>query len=161
VHHVVKRAQGGSDFELDQLVALCRHAQTDAPYARGRRLVMTPLGDGRFAVQLTDRPALARAMRLRPDQKITLAQTVGYPKKEEWLVPNHAVRSRVKTGMAGTTTLDHVLSGLAREGALLERLPGGRVRCYACGHRCLIPPGQRGICKLRGNEDGRLSANRS
>jgi nitroreductase len=27
-----------------------------------------------------DRPALARAMRLRPDQKITLAQTVGYPK---------------------------------------------------------------------------------
>lgn len=28
-----------------------------------------------------DRPALARAMRLRPDQKITLAQTVGYPKK--------------------------------------------------------------------------------
>jgi nitroreductase len=28
-----------------------------------------------------DRPALSRAMRLRPDQKITLAQTVGYPKK--------------------------------------------------------------------------------
>jgi nitroreductase len=28
-----------------------------------------------------DRPALARAMRLRPDQMITLAQTVGYPKK--------------------------------------------------------------------------------
>jgi len=28
-----------------------------------------------------DRPALARALRLRPDQKITLAQTVGYPKK--------------------------------------------------------------------------------
>jgi nitroreductase len=28
-----------------------------------------------------DRPALARAMRLRPDQKIILAQTVGYPRK--------------------------------------------------------------------------------
>jgi hypothetical protein len=28
-----------------------------------------------------DRPALARALRLRPDQKITLAQTVGYPKR--------------------------------------------------------------------------------
>jgi nitroreductase len=28
-----------------------------------------------------DRPALAKAMRLRPDQKITLAQTVGYPNK--------------------------------------------------------------------------------
>jgi 5-methylcytosine-specific restriction endonuclease McrA len=49
VHHVVKRAQGGSDFDLDQLVALCRpcHAQTDAPYLRGR-LVITPLGQGQF-----------------------------------------------------------------------------------------------------------------
>lgn len=28
-----------------------------------------------------DRPALARVMRLRPDQRIILAQTVGYPKK--------------------------------------------------------------------------------
>ena len=37
VHHVVKRSQGGSDFDLDGLVALCRwcHDQTDAPYERG------------------------------------------------------------------------------------------------------------------------------
>jgi 5-methylcytosine-specific restriction endonuclease McrA len=49
VHHVVKRAQGGSDFDLDRLVALCPpcHAQTDAPYLRGR-LVITPLGQGQF-----------------------------------------------------------------------------------------------------------------
>ncbi len=53
-------------------------------------------------------------------------------------------------------TLDQILSRLAREGELYERLAGGRVRCYACGHRCLIPPGQRGICKVRWNEDGRL-----
>jgi 5-methylcytosine-specific restriction endonuclease McrA len=54
VHHVVKRAQGGSDFDLDRLVALCPpcHAQTDASYARGR-LVITPLGDGRFTVEVT------------------------------------------------------------------------------------------------------------
>jgi len=54
VHHVVKRAQGGSDFELDRLVALCPpcHAQTDAPYARGR-LVITPLGDGHFTIEVT------------------------------------------------------------------------------------------------------------
>jgi 5-methylcytosine-specific restriction endonuclease McrA len=53
VHHVVKRAQGGSDFDLDRLVALCPpcHAQTDAPYARGR-LIITPLGDGRFTVEV-------------------------------------------------------------------------------------------------------------
>jgi len=30
---------------------------------------------------LVDRPALAKALGLRPDQKITLVQTVGYPKK--------------------------------------------------------------------------------
>jgi 5-methylcytosine-specific restriction endonuclease McrA len=49
VHHVVKCAQGGTDFDLDRLVALCRpcHAQTDAPYVRGR-LVITPEGQGRF-----------------------------------------------------------------------------------------------------------------
>ena len=49
VHHIIKRAQGGSDFDLDWLVALCRtcHAQTDAPYAKGR-LVVTAIGDGRF-----------------------------------------------------------------------------------------------------------------
>ena len=45
----VKRSQGGSDFDLDQLVALCRacHAQTDAPWVKGR-LVISPLGGGRF-----------------------------------------------------------------------------------------------------------------
>ncbi len=54
VHHVVKRAQGGSDFDLDRLVALCPpcHARTDAPYARGR-LVVTPLGKGRFPAEVT------------------------------------------------------------------------------------------------------------
>jgi len=31
-----------------------------------------------------------------------------------------------------------------------------RVRCVACGHRCLIPPGRRGICKVRFNEGGQL-----
>ena len=54
IHHVVKRAQGGSDFDRDRLVALCPpcHAQTDAPYARGR-LVVTPLGAGRFTIEVT------------------------------------------------------------------------------------------------------------
>ncbi len=53
VHHVVKRAQGGSDFDLDGLVALCPpcHGQTDAPYARGR-LVITALGQGRFTFEV-------------------------------------------------------------------------------------------------------------
>jgi hypothetical protein len=52
--HVVKRAQGGSDFDLDRLVALCPpcHVQTDAPYARGR-LIITALGAGRFTAEVT------------------------------------------------------------------------------------------------------------
>ncbi len=54
------------------------------------------------------------------------------------------------------TALADVLSRLTREGELYERLPESRVRCYACGHRCLIPPGQRGVCKVRWNDDGRL-----
>ena len=50
----LQRAQGGSDFGLDRLVALCPrcHARIDAPYVRGR-LVITPLGAGRFTVEVT------------------------------------------------------------------------------------------------------------
>ena len=53
VHHVMKRSQGGSDFDLDHLVALCRwcHDQTDAPYERGR-LVVTALGAGQFTFEV-------------------------------------------------------------------------------------------------------------
>ena len=43
-----------------------------------------------------------------------------------------------------------------REGELYEKLPDERVRCFACGHRCLIPPGQDGICRVRFNEGGTL-----
>ncbi len=32
----------------------------------------------------------------------------------------------------------------------------GKVRCVACGHRCLIAPGRRGICRVRLNEGGQL-----
>ena len=52
VHHVRKRAQGGSDFDCDRLIALCRecHAQTDTPFCRGR-LVIAPLGAAASAVR--------------------------------------------------------------------------------------------------------------
>src|SRR5262249_16203426 len=33
---------------------------------------------------------------------------------------------------------------------------GDRLRCVACGHRCLIGDGLPGICKVRVNEAGRL-----
>ena len=51
-----------------------------------------------------------------------------------------------------------VLDALTVEGApeLTEYLPDSALKCYACGHRCLIREGKRGICKVRFNEDGRL-----
>jgi pyruvate formate lyase activating enzyme len=48
------------------------------------------------------------------------------------------------------------LDTLTREGELYERLEGDKVRCYACGHRCLILNGQRGICQVRFNNGGAL-----
>ena len=33
---------------------------------------------------------------------------------------------------------------------------GNRIRCYACGHRCPIPDGQPGVCKVRFNRGGTL-----
>jgi len=44
----------------------------------------------------------------------------------------------------------------AKEAMLYERLPEGKVRCHLCAHRCLIPPGRRGICQVRENRDGTL-----
>ena len=38
----------------------------------------------------------------------------------------------------------------------LWRTEEGRVRCLACGHRCLIGEGQRGVCQVRFNHGGRL-----
>jgi pyruvate formate lyase activating enzyme len=52
--------------------------------------------------------------------------------------------------------LAEVLARHTREGELYEKLPEQRVRCFACGHRCLIPPGRDGICRVRFNEDGVL-----
>jgi pyruvate formate lyase activating enzyme len=56
----------------------------------------------------------------------------------------------------GTATLGRTLARLTREGELYERLEQGRVRCVACGHRCVIPPGREGICRVRFNEGGVL-----
>lgn len=53
-------------------------------------------------------------------------------------------------------TLAGLLDRMTIEGELYDRLPEGRVRCYACGHRCTIFPGKRGICKVRLNEGGTL-----
>jgi pyruvate formate lyase activating enzyme len=54
------------------------------------------------------------------------------------------------------STLAELLARTTREGTLYDRLPDGRLRCYACGHCCPLPEGAIGVCKVRFNEHGRL-----
>jgi pyruvate formate lyase activating enzyme len=54
------------------------------------------------------------------------------------------------------TTLKETLDRLTSEGELYEKLPDQRVRCYACGHCCLIPEGRDGVCRVRFNRGGTL-----
>src|SRR6266571_660063 len=58
----------------------------------------------------------------------------------------------------GAATLAQALDARVREGELIEKLSDHAVRCFACGHRCLVKPGRRGICKVRFNKDGTLYA---
>ncbi|NWG12496.1 MAG: radical SAM protein, partial [Acidobacteria bacterium] len=53
-------------------------------------------------------------------------------------------------------TLEEILRENTREGDLYEKLEGNRVRCVACGHRCPIPDGASGVCKVRFNRGGVL-----
>jgi len=39
---------------------------------------------------------------------------------------------------------------------LVERLPDGRLRCLSCGHRCPLPEGREGVCRVRFREAGEL-----
>ncbi|MBI2983534.1 MAG: AmmeMemoRadiSam system radical SAM enzyme [Chloroflexi bacterium] len=50
--------------------------------------------------------------------------------------------------------LDRLTAPAARE--LTRAEDRGRIRCLACGHRCMVLPGQRGICQVRLNRDGEL-----
>jgi pyruvate formate lyase activating enzyme len=55
-----------------------------------------------------------------------------------------------------TITLGEILDRLTVEGTLYEKLDNQAVRCYACGHRCLIKDGREGICHVRFNKGGVL-----
>jgi pyruvate formate lyase activating enzyme len=58
--------------------------------------------------------------------------------------------------MPETISLGEVLAQRTKEGELYEKLPDNRVRCFACGHRCVVLDGLLGICKVRFNEGGTL-----
>jgi pyruvate formate lyase activating enzyme len=58
------------------------------------------------------------------------------------------------------STLGDVLATRTTEGELYEKLDKNAVRCFSCGHRCRIPEGLKGICKVRYNEGGILKVPR-
>jgi pyruvate formate lyase activating enzyme len=56
-----------------------------------------------------------------------------------------------------TDSLQDQLDARTRPGELWHpEGADGSVRCVACGHRCLIRPDRRGICRVRFNRDGTL-----
>ena len=54
------------------------------------------------------------------------------------------------------SSIGDLLDQLTVTGELYEKLEGDAVRCTACGHRCVIRDGKRGICQVRFNESGEL-----
>src|SRR6267378_2608987 len=55
-----------------------------------------------------------------------------------------------------SSTLKDVLQTFTTEGELYEKLENNRLRCFACGHRCVIFDGLDGICRVRSNRGGKL-----
>jgi pyruvate formate lyase activating enzyme len=54
------------------------------------------------------------------------------------------------------TTPESILDVLTAPAELAVPQAGSSVRCMACGHRCLVRPGRRGICQVRFNDGGTL-----
>ncbi len=52
--------------------------------------------------------------------------------------------------------LKEILEKYTVPGELYESIEGCRLRCLACGHRCPIPEGASGVCKVRFNRSGVL-----
>jgi len=53
-------------------------------------------------------------------------------------------------------TAKNILDNNTRAGELVLAAEKDSLICTACGHRCRLRPGQRGVCKVRYNEEGVL-----
>lgn len=72
------------------------------------------------------------------------------------LAPCYACAGKGEGMVTTTTPLAEVLDARIMEGELYEGLPRKEVRCYACGHRCLIRQAGRGICQVWFHREGTL-----
>ena len=61
-----------------------------------------------------------------------------------------------EVNMAEAVLLKDLLAGQTKVGDLYSPMSDNWVRCFACGHRCKIPPGKDGICRVRFNREGKL-----
>jgi pyruvate formate lyase activating enzyme len=89
----------------------------------------------------------------QPSRKVKtrVTETVKAAKTDPASKPLPPVVQRLKKGGTLADLLDrHTSVGV------LWKPEDGRVRCVACGHRCLIAPGRRGICQVRFNDGGQL-----
>ena len=71
------------------------------------------------------------------------------------LKPGSAPAPGVGSAKPARDGLADVLDRLTETGSLW-RAEGDKIRCFACGHRCLIAEGRRGICRVRFNRGGEL-----
>lgn len=62
----------------------------------------------------------------------------------------------VRAPISGEGPISRVIDPMVKEGELYEQLEDNRVICYACGHRCKIKSGLRGVCQVRFNAGGKL-----
>ncbi len=60
--------------------------------------------------------------------------------------------------MSNALSLQEQLDRMTKPGELVEVVDAeeNKLRCVACGHRCLLKDGRRGICKVRYNDGGTL-----
>ncbi len=61
----------------------------------------------------------------------------------------------IMAAMAPAVTVRERLAALTAKGSL-AREEGEKVRCLACGHRCLLGEGKEGVCRVRFVRDGEL-----
>lgn len=54
------------------------------------------------------------------------------------------------------TKINEMMLEFSAPGALFERIGENSVRCFACGHTCVIPEGKSGICRMRFHREGQL-----
>ncbi len=73
-------------------------------------------------------------------------------------MPQNQTTATSSAAAKGAVANSDLASALDRQTAVgsLWRPEGDRIRCVACGHRCLLSEGRRGICKVRFSQGGQL-----